>query len=106
MCLANERTFLGYLRTGQAFAMLGVVIAQLMRLQHSLTPNLVLGYFVISVPLSSICHIAAITIAFLGALRFIRVQNEMARGQAIAGGWEIKCVGTLASLVSHISCHA
>lgn len=75
-----------------------------MRLQHNLTPNLALGYFVVSVPLSSICHVAAMIIAILGAVRFLRVQNEMARGYAVVGGWEIKFVGTLATLVSDNLC--
>lgn len=70
-----------------------------MRLQHSPTPNPVLGYFVISVPLSCVCHASAISFSFLGAVRFLRIQNEMARGHAVAGGWEIKCAGTLTTLV-------
>ncbi|KAL6250273.1 hypothetical protein RBB50_002574 [Rhinocladiella similis] len=97
--LANERTFLGYLRTGQAFAMLGVIIAQVMRLQHSIAPNPVLGYFAISVPLSSVCHATAIAVSVVGAIRFFRYQKEMARGFAVSGGWEIKTVGTLATMV-------
>lgn len=97
--LANERTFLGYLRTGQAFAMLGVIIAQVMRLQHSITPDPVLGYFAVSVPLSSACHASAIAVSLLGAIRFFRYQKEMARGYAVCGGWEIKTVGTLATMV-------
>ena len=72
-----------------------------MRLQHNSTPNLTLGYFVVSVPLSSICHVAAMVMAILGAVRFLRVQNSMARGYAVAGGWEIKVAGTMATLVSN-----
>ncbi|KAL2415741.1 hypothetical protein ABEF95_001724 [Exophiala dermatitidis] len=97
--LANERTFLGYLRTSQAFAVLGVVTAQVMRLQHSLAPSPIIGFFVISIPLSCVCHGTAIVITALGALRFLRCQKEMARGYALAGGWEIKCIGTLTTLV-------
>ncbi|EXJ96397.1 hypothetical protein A1O1_01523 [Capronia coronata CBS 617.96] len=97
--LANERTYLGYLRTGQAFAILGAVIAQVLRLHHSLTPNPVIGFFVVSVPLSCVCHVTAIIISALGALRFLRYQKEMARGYAVSGGWEIKCVGILATLI-------
>lgn len=98
--LANERTFLGYLRTGQAFAMLGVIIAQMMRLHHSPNPNPVIGFFVVSIPLSCVCHASAIVISAIGAARFLRHQREMARGFALSGGWEVKCVGILATLVS------
>ena len=98
--LANERTFLGYLRTGQAFAVMGVIIAQVMRLTHSPNPNPVLGFFVVSIPLSCDCHSTAIILSALGAIRFLRYQQEMARGHAVAGGWEIKFVGTLTTLVS------
>lgn len=82
--------------------MLGVIIAQVMRLQHSLNPNPIIGFFVISVPLSCVCHGAAIAVSLFGALRFLRYQKEMTRGYAVSGGWEIKCVGTLASLVGEL----
>lgn len=98
--LANERTYLGYLRTAQAFAILGAVTAQVLRLQHSLAPNPVIGFFVVSVPLACVCHGTAIIISTLGALRFFRLQREMARGYAVVGGWEVKCVGALTTLVS------
>lgn len=71
-----------------------------MRLQHSLAPSPIIGFFVISIPLSCVCHGTAIVITALGALRFLRCQKEMARGYALAGGWEIKCIGTLTTLVS------
>jgi hypothetical protein len=81
--------------------MVGVIIAQLTRLQHSLHPNPVIGFFVVSVPLSCVCHASAVLISAFGAIRFLRLQKEMARGYAIAGGWELKCVGTLTTLVSN-----
>jgi hypothetical protein len=37
--LANERTFLGWVRTSIALAIMGTVIAQLFRLQHSVSPR-------------------------------------------------------------------
>ncbi len=80
--------------------MLGVIIAQVMRLQHTLNPNPVLGFFVVSVPLSCVCQGSAIAISALGAIRFIRYQKEMARRYAVSGGWEIMSVGTLGALVS------
>lgn len=80
--------------------MLGVVIAQLMRLQRSPNPDPVLGFYVISIPLSSVCHIMALLISCLGCYRFFEWQTNMARGQAISGGWIIYSIFILAFLVS------
>ena len=86
---ANERTFLGYLRTGQAFSMTGIFIAQLMRLQNSPTPSRGVSSFDVGIPLSSICQLMAIIITLVGAIRFLKLQKRMALGWAISGGWEI-----------------
>ncbi|KAI9047633.1 hypothetical protein LZ554_008344 [Drepanopeziza brunnea f. sp. 'monogermtubi'] len=88
--LALERTFLGYLRTSLALSMLGVIVAQLYsRLQHTPTPNLRFGFFVLGKPLSIICQGSAIYTLLLGAFRIWRIQNAIIRGKAITGGFEI-----------------
>jgi uncharacterized membrane protein YidH (DUF202 family) len=97
---ANERTFLGYLRTSLALAMLGVIIAQLYRLQHSPTPDPKFGYFVLSKPISCIFHVSAICVALLGSLRFFRQQHAMAIGKVQAGGWELMIIGVYILVVS------
>jgi len=99
MLTANERTALGWIRTAQAFAVLGVVIAQVSRLTASLNPDPTLGFFIVSVPLSSVCHTMALLITFLGCYRFIHWQAEMARGNAISSGWEITAAFVLSFLV-------
>lgn len=101
--IANERTFLGYLRTSLALAMLGVIIAQLYRLQHSESPDPTFGYFVLSKPISSIFHVSAICVAILGSVRFFRQQHAMALGKIEAGGWEIMIIGVYVLLVSEQS---
>ncbi|TVY82405.1 hypothetical protein LSUE1_G003589 [Lachnellula suecica] len=73
--LALERTFLGYLRTS--------------RLQHSPTPNVRFGFYVLGKPLSCICQGAAIYTLMIGGFRTWRSQNAMVRGKAISGGFEI-----------------
>lgn len=98
--IANERTALGWIRTAQGFAMLGVIIAQVSRLTHSLNPDPELGFFVVSVPLSSVCHTMALLITSLGCYRFLHWQAEMARGSAISSGWEITVASVLSFLVS------
>ncbi|EXJ53590.1 uncharacterized protein A1O5_13157 [Cladophialophora psammophila CBS 110553] len=85
--------------TTWAFAMVGVIIAQFFRLNHSLEPNPHLGFFLVGVPLSCVCHASAILISGLGALRFIRYQKAMARGDALSGGWEMTCIGVLTTLI-------
>ena len=87
--LANERTFLGYLRTSLALSIIGVMIAQLYRLEHSQDPDPIFGYYVLSKPLAAIFYCAALCVVLLGCLRFWRQQSAMAVGKAHAGGFEI-----------------
>jgi len=91
--LALERTFLSYLRTSLAFSSLGVVVAQLFRLQHSPTPNYAFGFFVLGKPLACICQGAAILTLCIGAFRSWRLQNAIIRKKAITGGFEIILLG-------------
>lgn len=97
---ANERTVLGYIRTAQAFSIMGVIISQLMRLQRSENPDPHLGFYVVSVPLACICHIMALLITLLGCYRFFEWQNNMARGWAISGGWVLLLIFMLSLLAS------
>lgn len=89
------------MRSAQAFAMLGVVIAQLMRLQSSPSPDPILGFFVLSRPLSCTCHIIALLTASLGCYRFFQWQSAMDRGQATSGGFAITFLFALTFLVSY-----
>ncbi|KAK5171946.1 uncharacterized protein LTR77_003583 [Saxophila tyrrhenica] len=93
--LANERTFLGYLRTSVALSMIGAVIAQLYRLQHRPNPDDVFGYYVLSKPLAGIFQGAALIVVLLGGIRFWRQQNAMAIGKVHAGGFELIGSGIL-----------
>lgn len=80
--------------------MLGVIIAQLYRLQHAPTPDPKFGYFVLSKPIASIFHASAICVALLGSVRFFRQQHAMAIGRVQAGGWELLIIGVYVLLVS------
>ena len=98
--IANERTFLGYLRTSSAFAMLSVLISQLFRLEGQLMPNHGINtFFVLAVPVATVCIALAIVIALAAAHRFWRQQNAMARGKCQCGGWELHTVGILTLIV-------
>ncbi|GAB1727625.1 hypothetical protein NU195Hw_g4700t1 [Hortaea werneckii] len=87
--LANERTYLGYLRTSLALSMVGVAISQLYRLQHPPSPNLVYGYYVLGKPIACIFHASALGVILVGAVRFFRQQSGMSIGKVHAGGWEV-----------------
>ncbi|KAA8648434.1 DUF202 domain-containing protein [Aspergillus tanneri] len=95
---ALERTFLAYIRTSVILAMQGVLVAQLFRLQHLLSPNTNLGYYKVGVPLSVACHCVAIVVALMGAHRFWKQQNAIALGTVYSGGWELNCIGVLIGL--------
>ena len=99
---ALERTFLAYIRTSTVIAMQGVLVAQLFRLQRppERANSHHLSFYEVGIPLSVACHIVAIIVALVGAVRFFRQQNAVVRGKVHAGGWELNSVGCLLFLVS------
>jgi uncharacterized membrane protein YidH (DUF202 family) len=100
-CLAAlERTFLAYIRTSLVVTQQGVLIAQLFRLPAVEALGDRLGFYRVGVPLSVTCHCVAIIVALVGAYRFWRQQNAIARGKVHAGGWELNSVGILLGCVS------
>jgi hypothetical protein len=80
--------------------MQGVLVAQLFRLQQSFTKFDHLSFYEVAIPLSVACHAVAIVVALIGAFRFWRQQNAIARGKVYAGGWELNSVGILLFAVS------
>lgn len=96
---ALERTYLGYLRTSLALSMLGVVIAQLFRLQNTDNPHPKIGYFITGIPAASACILGAILVLLVGAYRFWRQQNAVLRGKFYAGGWEVLATGIIVLIV-------
>jgi len=102
--LANERTFLGYLRTSVTLAILSVMIAQLWMLEHSVDPSKTFGYYLLSKPLAVIFQGAAICVILAGSIRFLRQQNAMAIGRVHGGGWEINFVGGACFTVGEAAC--
>ena len=98
---ANERTFLAWIRTSIALSMLGTIIAQLFRLQNAPSPTGVISLYTLATPLACICQGAALLTALTGGHRYWRMQNAMARGQALAAGWEFWLMIGISGLVSH-----
>ena len=90
--IANERTFLAYLRTSSAFAALGTTIRQLFLLTKSdgSTSNATSPYGEAS---AVACMVLAAIVALSGAFRFWRQQNAMARAKVHASGWDVYIVG-------------
>jgi len=79
--------------------MIGVLVAQLYRLQHAPAPNPVFGYFILSKPLACIFQGAALFTVLVGAYRFFRQQSSMSRGKVHGGGWEVSLIGVFAVVV-------
>ncbi|KAK0946417.1 hypothetical protein LTR29_002179 [Friedmanniomyces endolithicus] len=104
--LANERTFLGYLRTSLALSMLGITVAQLYRLQHSANPDAKLGYFLLSKPIAGLFQCSAICVILIGSVRFYRQQHAMSVGKVHVGGWEILSIMGLVFLWGLAECEA
>ncbi|KAG5755285.1 hypothetical protein H9Q72_001528 [Fusarium xylarioides] len=90
--LANERTFLGYLRTSVAMSMVGTLVAQLFSLQHE-GQHQAFGYFVTGKPLAMTCYSFSIGTILLGAVRTWRHQRTMMSGKALVGGFELHLLG-------------
>jgi hypothetical protein len=86
-------------------SMLGVFIAQLFRLNHSPSPSPVFGFFVIGVPLSSICQVMALLLLLIGCHRFFKLQKIMALGKATSGGWEVNAAAFLGIAVCYPAPH-
>jgi uncharacterized membrane protein YidH (DUF202 family) len=79
--LALERTFLAYIRTSNAFVLLGVVIVQLFILADAnRTTGIVLAVFVLAI---------AIMVVMLACARFFYQQNLLLRGRTTASGWDV-----------------
>ncbi|KMU76617.1 hypothetical protein CISG_05760 [Coccidioides immitis RMSCC 3703] len=96
---ALERTYLAHMRTSVAFSLLGVLIAQLFRLQHSHIHHPTFGFYTVGVPLACTCQGFAILMALFGAHRFLRQQNALSRGKIHAGGWEVMMAAIFATAI-------
>ncbi|KAI1034859.1 hypothetical protein LB504_004464 [Fusarium proliferatum] len=96
--LANERTFLGYLRTSVAMSMVGTVVAQLFSLQHE-GQHQAFGYFATGKPLAMTCYSFSIGTILLGAVRTWRHQRTMMSGKALVGGFELHLLGLCSMLL-------
>ncbi|KAK6363016.1 hypothetical protein TWF730_000465 [Orbilia blumenaviensis] len=100
--LALERTFLGWLRTSGAFAMTGVLLAQISVIVHKNEEQALKAGLVFrdsSSPTLSIHNTARILSALtvgialvtmsIGVLRFYFGQKALIEGFAVSGGWPI-----------------
>ncbi|OKL58385.1 hypothetical protein UA08_06073 [Talaromyces atroroseus] len=97
---ALERTFLAYMRTAATFSMQGVLVAQIFRLRsqsQSSNHPAHLSFHSVGVPISVAYQVCAILVALVGAYRFWRQQNAIARGKIVSGGWEVNCVGYISA---------
>ena len=91
--IAVEKTFFSYLRTSIALSMAGVVVTQLLVLQHSYAPSKTLGFHLLGTPLACIFQIGAIFVIVHGACRFWTQQEAVMRGKIMTGGWGMLGLG-------------
>jgi uncharacterized membrane protein YidH (DUF202 family) len=98
--LANERTFLAWVRTSLALSMMGVVTTQLFTLQASHVPNMNLSFFSLGEPLGCVCQGAALVNVLIGAYRFWYQQSAMVKGLATGGGYDLLFITLLVVSVS------
>jgi len=89
---ALERTYLAYIRTGNAFATLGIAIDQLFRLHGaSRATGAVFG---------SLCTALGIVITIIGCLRYFRQQRQIMHWGALGGGFDMVTIAGMLLLVS------
>lgn len=100
---ANERTYLGYLRSSLALSVIGVLIAQLYTIQHAPDTDPVFGYYVLGKPVATIVQASALLVALLGTSRFWRQQNAMVQGKVLVGGLEVQVIALWCFVVSRES---
>ena len=98
--LANERVFLGYIRTASALANFAVTILQLYRLKHDPAPKGKLSDYDLGVPLATTTLLIAATVALAGTWRFFACQDAMAlRNQIETSGRVVWVFTPLMALV-------
>ncbi len=98
--LANERVFLAYIRTSNAFANFAVVILQLYRLKGSLNLTGALSDYVLGIPLAAVALSFATVLAIVGAVRFFQCQKAMLGGRVLGCGLIVNVFFVGSSLVS------
>lgn len=100
MRTALERNFLSYLRTALAFGNVGVIIAQLFRLQPGSGSGTGLSFYAAGPALAGLFIGGSILLTMFGSWRFWGQQHALARGRVQAGGWEIWCTMGVCTAVS------
>ena len=99
--LANEQTYLSWLGFSDAFALLGVVIAQISRIRNLADPDGrgLLCNYLLGKPQSCFCYAMAIFTLVFGAYRFFRQQHALTVGYARVGGPELPLMGVSTGVV-------
>ena len=81
---------------------MGVVIAQMSRIQRTVHPirEHEIKYYVLGVPQAAICQVIAIIVMAVAVFRFFKHERAIKRGKAHVGGWDLLFTGALIMLVS------
>ncbi|CAG8658587.1 2202_t:CDS:2 [Acaulospora morrowiae] len=97
--LANERTFLAWLRTSLSFIGIGVAITQLFRLTDSRSND----FSNIGKPLGIVFIILGIVFLLFGLSRYFHSQNMMTQGQFPASRGAV-VIGAILTILALLSC--
>ncbi|KAL2444623.1 hypothetical protein ABEF95_017121 [Exophiala dermatitidis] len=98
--LSNEQTFLAWLSLADGMAILGVVVAQVSRIQQVLRPyeEDSIRYLLLGKPQACLCYGTACLILLIGAYRFFQQQHAINRGFAVVGGYDVPLLGVFVGL--------
>ncbi|EHY59453.1 hypothetical protein ABEF92_007490 [Exophiala dermatitidis] len=98
--LSNEQTFLAWLSLADGMAILGVVVAQVSRIQQVLRPyeEDSIRYLLLGKPQACLCYGTACLILLIGAYRFFQQQHAMNRGFTVVGGYDVPLLGVFVGL--------
>jgi uncharacterized membrane protein YidH (DUF202 family) len=103
--LANERVFLGYIRTATALANFAITALQLYRLNHVPPPRGRLSDFDLGVPIAATTLFIALALTLVGVWRFMACQNAMAlKNQIVTSSRVVLVVYPIFALVSMPAC--
>jgi len=102
--LANERTFLAWIRTSIAILSLGFVVAKfdfwLRELSRHLAPNAHIPHLGASMPMGIVMTAVGGLLGIFAAWRYYVVSAAIARGEPIAGRGMVLSVTVLVALLS------
>jgi uncharacterized membrane protein YidH (DUF202 family) len=94
---ANENTFHTYMRVAMTLSAMGILIAQMSRIQHILHQDEPprkheFKYAILGVPQAAVCQCLAAVVIVVAAFRFFKQEAAIEEGRIWTGGWEVNLI--------------